>query len=671
MNDPVSLKVTAAHLTRRACLYVRQSTLRQVFENTESTRRQYGLKARALALGWPEEQIDIIDTDLGQSGASRDREGFKQLVSEVGLGQVGIVMGLEVSRLARNCIDWQRLLEICALTGTLILDEEGVYDPAHFNDRLLLGLKGTISEAELHVIRARLQGGLIAKARRGELKHRLPIGFVHDTRDRIVLDPDQRVQAAMRLFFDTFDRLGSAGATAREFARQALLFPRRLYSGPHKGEVVFGKLTGSRATQVLRNPRYSGAYVYGVREQVFAGIDTRPRVKYRPQDQWHVLIKDAHRGYISWEHYEANRQRLQDNCLHSGASSVPREGPALLQGIVVCGRCGASMSVRYHTRRGKKRSPDYCCPGPYPRDGSGYCQSIAGDAIEQFFSELLMEKMQPAVLEVALQVHQELQARIDEADRIRYQHVEQARYDMDAARQRYLAVDAHNRLVAEELEAHWNRTIQAYRSAQAVYEQKRAQDRLIVSEKQQQSIRALCSDFPALWNNPATPDRERKRMMRLLVEDVTLTRGEDITVQIRFKGGAVETHHLSLPKSAWEEKKHSPEVIEAIDRLLDEHTDREVADILNGRGMHSGTGLEFDARRIGKIRRAYRIPSRRQRLQQKGLLTLTEICEKYQVQRWNVYEWRKSGKLIGHRVDDVGRHLYDVSAEITPSAQEV
>jgi DNA invertase Pin-like site-specific DNA recombinase len=670
MTDPVPLKVTASHLERLACLYVRQSTMRQVFENRESTRRQYGLKAKALTLGWSEAQVCVIDCDLGQSGASGDREGFKQLVSYVGLGQVGIVMGLEVSRLARNSSDWQRLLEICALTHTLILDEDGIYDPATFNDRLLLGLKGTISEAELHVIRARLQGGLIAKARRGELKFRLPIGFVHDTRDLIVLDPDQRVQASIHLFFDTFQRLASAGATVREFHARALTFPRRLYSGPHKGEVMFGTLTLSRATQVLRNPRYSGAYVYGVREQVFRGLEQRPAVRYRSQNQWQVLIKDAYPGYISWAQYEANIQRLADNCL-GGASSAPREGPALLQGIVVCGCCGGSMSVRYHSRRGKSRSADYCCKGPHANLNRVHCQSIPGDAMEELIGELLRAKMQPAVLEVALAVQQELQGRLDQADRIRYQHVEQARYEMDAARRRYLAIDPHHRLVAEELEAHWNDTIGAYRSAQATYEQQRATDQLVLSDQQQQSIRKLCHDFPAVWNNPATPDRERKRMVRLLIEDVTLTKGDDIKIQIRFKGGATETHHLPLPQSAWVERKHSPEVIQAIDDLLEEHTDSEVAGILNQRGMRSGTGLPFDARRVAVTRRHYRIPSRRTRLRKKGLLTIAEIGEKFKVKRWTVYEWRKTGKLMAYRIDDVGRYLYDINTNITVSTQEV
>jgi excisionase family DNA binding protein len=301
------------------------------------------------------------------------------------------------------------------------------------------------------------------------------------------------------------------------------------------------------------------------------------------------------------------------------------------------------MSVRYHSRRGQSRSADYCCTGPHPNFGIVHCQNIPGDAIEQLVSDVLLDKMQPAVLEVALTVQQELQARLDEADRIHYQHVEQARYEMDAA----------------------------YRSAQATYEQQRAVDQLLLSDQRQQSIRDLCNDFPAVWNNPATPDRERKRMVRLLIEDVTLTKGDDIKIQIRFKGGATQTHHLPLPQSAWVERKHSPQVIQVIDDLLDDHTDSEVASILNERGMRSWTGLPFDARRVAVTRRHYRIPSRHTRLRKKGLLTITEICEKFNVKRWTVYEWRKRGKLMAYRIYDVGRYLYDVSTAITASTQEV
>jgi DNA invertase Pin-like site-specific DNA recombinase len=346
MRAEAHQKVNGGHLQRRAYLYVRQSTIRQVFENTESTKRQYALRQHALALGWSAEQIVVIDSDLGQSGASAvDREGFQRLVAEVGLGKAGIVLGLEVSRLARNSTDWHRLLEICALTDTLILDEDGVYDPAHFNDRLLLGLKGTMSEAELHIIKARLQGGILNKARRGELQSPLPVGLVYSTDNQPVLDPDKQVQESLRCFFDTFQRTGSAMATVKTFHQQRLRFPRRLKKGPHKGDVFWVELTHSRALQVLHNPRYAGAFVYG-RRRTRKKADGKEAYRMLPREEW-ILLPDLHPGYISWERYEENQRRLRENAQALGddrRKSPPREGPALLQGLVLCGVCGHRMT---------------------------------------------------------------------------------------------------------------------------------------------------------------------------------------------------------------------------------------------------------------------------------------------------------------------------------------
>jgi DNA invertase Pin-like site-specific DNA recombinase len=315
-----------------------------------------------MALGWRTEQIIVIDSDLGQSGATaRDREGFQRLVADVGMGKAGIVLGLEVSRLARNSTDWHRLLEICALTDTLILDEDGVYDPAHFNDRLLLGLKGTMSEAELHVIKARLQGGILNKARRGELQSSLPIGFIYNAVGAPVLDPDKQVHESIRFFFDTFQRVGSATATIKAFRQQALRFPRRLKEGPHKGDLLWAELTHSRALQVLHNPRYAGAFVYG-RTRTRKKADGRETFLKCPREQW-ILVPGVHAGYISWEQYEQNQRRLRENaqaCGHDRRNSPPREGPALLQGLVLCGVCGHRMTVRYHNR-GTRPVPDYVC----------------------------------------------------------------------------------------------------------------------------------------------------------------------------------------------------------------------------------------------------------------------------------------------------------------------
>ena len=347
MRTDAHHKVAADHLKRNAYLYVRQSTVRQVFENTESTKRQYALRQHAMALGWPAEQIMIIDSDLGQSGASAvDREGFQKLVAEVGLGKAGIVVGLEVSRLARNSTDWHRLLEICALAGTLILDEDGVYDPNNFNDRLLLGLKGTMSEAELHVMKARLQGGILNKAKRGELQSSLPVGLVYSAANHPVLDPDKQVQESLRCFFAAFQRTGSATATVKDFRQRGLLFPRRLKKGPHKGDLLWGELTHCRTLQVLHNPRYAGAFVYGQRRTRKKPDGGESHVLL-PRDQW-ILLPGVHAGYISWEEYEQNQRRLRENAQALGddrRKSPPREGPALLQGLVLCGICGARMWI--------------------------------------------------------------------------------------------------------------------------------------------------------------------------------------------------------------------------------------------------------------------------------------------------------------------------------------
>ncbi len=350
----LSQKVNSEHLKRNAYFYIRQSTPRQVLENTESAKRQYALRQRAVALGWPMARIIVVDSDQGHSGASVvDREGFQKLVAEVGMGRAGIVLGLEVSRLARNNADWHRLLEICALADTLILDEDGVYDPKNFNDRLLLGLKGTMSEAELHVLYARMRGGILSKARRGELTVRLPVGLVYDDKGEVVLDPDTQVQQSLRLLFATFGRESSAYAAVKSFRQQGLLFPKRVFGGPRKGELVWVELAYSQAISLLRNPRYAGAFVFG-RTRIRKKADGHFKmIKDLPRDQWYTLLPNAHAGYISWEEYETNQRRLDENVRFRSAdrrNTPPREGPALLQGIALCGRCGERIFVHYRKR---------------------------------------------------------------------------------------------------------------------------------------------------------------------------------------------------------------------------------------------------------------------------------------------------------------------------------
>lgn len=663
MTDSAERKVTADHLRRSAYLYVRQSTVRQVKENTESTARQYALKRRAVGLGWPEEQVVVIDCDLGLSGASAgEREGFQRLVSEVGMGRVGLVMGLEVSRLARNCSDWHRLLQICAFSRSLILDEDGLYDPTEFNDRLLLGLKGTMSEAELHVLSARLRGGMLNKARRGELALRLPVGFRYDTDGRVVLDPDRQVQESLRLFFTTFRRVGSAHRTVRLFADQGLEFPRRVHSGPDKGELLWSRLTDTRAVEVLHNPRYAGAYVYGRRRERRAGIDGPVVTENLPREKWHTLLPDAHEGYISWQEFEQNQQLLRDNTRVDPQSRrcPPREGPALLQGLAVCGRCGAGMTVRYHARRGVL-SPEYTCVGAGNTQAQPRCQSVPGASIDAAIGELLLEVVTPMALEVTLAVQHELQTRIEQADELRGKQVERARYEADLARRRYMQVDPANRLVADSLEAEWNQKLRALEVAREEYERRRQEDRLVLDETKRAQVLALASDFPRLWRDPGTPDRERKRVTRLLIEDVTLIKSEELTVQVRFRGGVSRTLTLRRPSLVWEDRRVSPEVVAEIDRLLGDHTHREIATWLNGHGFVSGTGKSFDGQRVGKIQRAYRLAPRYRRLRAAGLLNLKEVAMKLGVSTSTLKVRRRAGRLdvCAHRLDDVGRYLYD------------
>ncbi len=465
-------KVTTSHLTRDAYLYVRQSSMRQVIENTESTTRQYALRQRAVALGWPIERIVVIDCDQAQSGASAaDREGFQRLVAEVGIGKAGIVLGLEVSRLARNNADWHRLLEICGLAGTLILDEDGLYDPTDFNDRLLLGLKGAMSEAELHILRSRLRGGILSKARRGELQTPLPVGLIYDPAGRVVLDPDTAVQGALRHLFDSFEHTGSARAVVKRFADQGLSFPQRIRLGERQGEVHWAPLEHYRVLQVLHNPRYAGAFCYGRRQQQrSAGKLARVRVA---REQWIALIQDAHPGYITFAQFEQNQSTLAHNSQAHGAdrkAGPPREGPALLQGLVICGRCGDRMTVRYHHRRGRTH-PTYSCERRCTQTATTpICQNIPGTGVDQAVGALLLQTLTPLALEVALAVAAELEQRASEADQLRAKHVERARHEAELARRRYLAVDPENRLVADALEADWNEKLRQLSDTQDDYD---------------------------------------------------------------------------------------------------------------------------------------------------------------------------------------------------------
>lgn len=666
MNE--SLKVQPHHLERGAYLYIRQSSMRQVIENVESTKRQYALRGRAVALGWRDDQIIVIDNDQGESGASAAwREGFQRLVTDVGMGHAGIVMGLEVSRLARNNADWHRLLEICALADTLILDEDGVYDPTSFNDRLLLGLKGAMSEAELHVLKARLRGGILNKARRGEYHCPLPTGFIYDETGNVVLDPDTQIREAIAYFFETFSRVGSASQTVKMFRNEGLGFPSRLRIGD---STVFRPLTASTAMRTLNNPRYAGVYVYG-RRQYRRAINGKKKIqRKREHGDWLACIPYAHPGYISWEQFQENLKTLQANGrgYEAARSSPPREGAALLQGRAVCGRCGRHFRIRYATRRGRQEAW-YVCDRGHTTRGEPNCQSIAGPPIDQAIGLLVTESMTPAAVELALEIRREIEARHEEADQMRCRVVERAQIEADLAQRRFMLVDPNNRLVADTLEREWNDKLRTLTEAHE--ERARAQQRnhVVLDNAIRQRLTAMTTDFRKLWDDPSTPNRERKRLLSYVIEDATLIKipAEGTTkIHVRFKGGKTEALMARNPKSSAQQIQTQPEIVKLIDQLLDHHVYSEIADILNERGFRPGGSARpgkgtdrFTAKRVAYLMHTYNLCTRYDRLRERGMLTKKEMADRLGIHEQTVDRWAECGIIKAHFYNDHGWQLYE------------
>ena len=672
-----SLKIQPHHLERGAYLYIRQSSMRQVVENVESTKRQYALRGRATALGWRDEQIIVVDNDQGESGASAAwREGFQRLVSDVGMGRAGIVMGLEVSRLARNNADWQRLLEICALADTLILDEDGVYDPTSFNDRLLLGLKGTMSEAELHMIKARLRGGILNKVRRGEYRCTLPTGLIYDQSGNVTLDPDSQVRETIVHFFETFSRVGSACQTVKAFRQEGLRFPSRLRN---RETTVFRPLTASTAIRVLNNPRYAGAYVYG-RRRYRRAIDGKKTVQQkRDHDDWLACIPNAHSGYISWERFQENLKILETNGqgYEVARASPPLEGTALLQGRAVCGRCGRHFRIRYAARRGRLEAW-YVCDRAHGYRGEPNCQSIAGPPIDKAVGMLIAEQMTPAAVELALEIRREIEARYEEADRLRCRAIERAQIEADLAQRRFMLVDPNNRLVADTLEGEWNEKLRVLAKTREDRDRAREQDQLILDEAVRERLIAMTVDFNKLWADPDTPNRERKRLLAHIIEDVTLTKmpAEGTTkVHVRFKGGKTQTLTTTNPKSSAQQVKTQPSIVELVDKLLDKLTYPEIAELLNQQGYRPGGSARrgrgdarFTALRVAYLVHRYGLRSRYDRLRDRGMLSKREAAARLNIHETTLTRWVEHGLITRHAYN-AHYHLYEVPGSNPPRKQ--
>lgn len=608
-------KIRLEHLERQAFVYVRQSTLAQVLHNTASTARQYDMEQRALDLGWSSSTITVIDQDQARSGArSADRDGFQFLVAQVGLGHAGAILCLEASRLARSGSDWHRLIEICALTETLVIDEDGIYDPGQYNDRLLLGFKGTMSEAELHWLRQRLLGGKLAKAQLGELRRRPPTGLVYDAAGDLVLDPDEQVQTAVQLLFDLFAESRSGLAVVKHFDTQQLLFPTRHWGGLRHGELEWVPLRHSRVLAVLHNPAYAGTYVHGrtqTRSQLLPGEE--PRVKGRTRRvklaDWPIVLHDSHPGYITWNQFLRNRQQLDDNRTFrpEDRRGAVREGAALLQGIVLCGHCGQGMTVRYPANG---QICYYVCCQAHNQFAHKTCQSIRGNDIDETVTRLFLEAMEPAQLEISLSTLDQLAERARQIERQWQLRLERAQYEADRARRRFIAVEPENRLVARTLEREWNEMLVEQVRLQKEHERRPQPQLQLASATERQRILALAQDLPMIWQAESTTNVDRKQLLRFLIKDVTLARQEKtIRIGIRWQTEALTELEIPRPLRSYEVKRTAPQVVERVQQLATAHHDYEIADRLNQEGFTSGTGGSFTKSKVSWIRHAYQIPA--------------------------------------------------------------
>jgi len=650
-------KIKREHLIRKAFLYIRQSTLRQVHENTESTKRQYALREKLVSMGWDESRIEVIDSDLGQSGADSDgRKGFQYLVSEVSLGRAGVIAGIEVSRLSRSSSDWNKLLQIAALSDTIIMDEDGIYNVNDFNDRLLLGLKGTLSEAELHYLKSRMRGGLLNKAKRGDLVRPLAIGYVYDDDEQIVKDPDAQVQEAITQLFNSFKRIGSAGGVVREYMEKDLAFPNRQCNGFNPGDVLWGNLTLSRAAQIIKNPLYAGIYAYG-KQQIQYTVDGRKK-KIVPREQYHAWLPNSHPAYISETQFEENILRLSENSPPRpdiGHAGAVREGPGLLQGIAICGVCGKKMNVNYNGRNPNGTyQPMYVCNyGRRQHCTGSKCQSVVGGNIDLTIGALLLETINPLTIDAAVSIQREMTERREEIIRLYGQQMERARYEMDIAKRRYLRVDPDNRLVAAELERDWNQKVAEYESAKMAYEQKCEAEVRAIDEELEIALRQLVSDFPKIWNDPQTSNKEKKRIARLVLEDVTITADSaKIVLGIRFKGGSTKV--IEIPRIA--RSLHMVETENAIAAEVRSlrslgHTYQEIIDALNEKGINNlFTGKPFSVFGVRSLIRRHDVPSRTEIAQTDNTdevwLTAQEKIAELGVSNAKFRRMRDAGELV-------------------------
>ncbi len=662
-------KITEQHRNRPAYIYVRQSTNAQVLHHQESTERQYALRTMAMELGWSESAIRTLDRDLGMTGTEMTRrEDFKTLVADVSMGQVGAVFALEVSRLARSNLDWHRLLELCALTATLVIDEDGCYDPSDFNDGLLLGLKGTMAQAELHFLHARLQGGKLNKAKKGELRFPLPVGYCYDEQGRIVPDADAEVRGAVEMVFRLFRETGSAYAVVHRFTEKGLRFPKRAYGGAWDGKIIWGRLSHSRVLGVLKNPSYAGSYVFGryqYRREINLDGEVRKRMQAVAMRDWRVSLQQHHEGYITLEEFVKNRERLQKNRTNGEdtvLSGPAREGLALLQGLLLCGNCGHALTVRYRGNGGI--CPTYQC-NLLRREGlaTKSCMVFRCDLLDGVIAEEMLKALQPAELELALSALHELESRDQSILRQWQMRLERAEYEVALAERRYQEVDPANRLVAGTLERRWNDALVHLKDLKKEAAEFQNQEAHVATPEQKAQVLALARDLPRLWHAPTTQSKDRKRMLRLLIKDITVEKPanqKQLLVHIRWQGGACSDVSVQLPLNIADRVRYPSTVVDKVRELARHLPDSEIADQLNREGQASAKGLRYTVKIVQWIRCRYRIPPAE--LKRPEELTVRQVAQRFGTSDQVVYYWIEHKVIRSRRISPGMPHWITLNA---------
>jgi DNA invertase Pin-like site-specific DNA recombinase len=646
-------KITEAHRRLRAIVYVRQSSPGQVQNNHESRALQYALRDRAIELGWPAESIAVVDEDLARSGSSTEgRLAFKDLVAEVGLGRVGLILGTEVSRLARNNADWYQLLDLCMLTGTLVADSDGIYCPGHINDRMVLGLKGAMAEYELHLIRARLGGGLRNKAKRGELEQNLPVGLDRDENGVIALSADEQVRHAIELVFCLWRRLGSARQVVTELVGEGQRLPRRTVG---QRRVRWVRPSYGAVHDFLTNPVYAGAFVFGrTRTEKYLADDgrVRRRTVQVPLEQWSVCIPDHHPGYVSWDQYLAGRERLRANVIRRGeGGGAAREGTALLQGLVRCGRCGRRMQVAYSGTHG--RVPRYACVRAHHLHGVNHaCQSLGGVRLEKAIVAAFLEAVTPAGIRACAQAVEELERAHQERIAGQRLAVERAQFEADRAQRQYDACEPENRLVARTLEGRFETALGELETERRKHTELESRRPEPLTPAERQALMRIAKDLPRLWAAETTTDRDRKELLRTLISEIVVTVAEAprrAEVEICWEGGARTQLTIALVHRGVESTRTPQDTVDLI-RCLAAHTnDRQIAAILNKQGRRTGTGLPFTDPRVKFLRQKHGIRAAPPPDPDSGLFTIEQAAGELGVNHTTIYRWLRAGLLPGEQ----------------------